>query len=136
MLVGKSNDFETMKNIARSEDVTNDFGNGIAGIVFEEDRRDMSDDDLLSDNMTNRAEADKIDKDKEPGDNETFNSATSSAAFISMTNSIKMFKIKLRSLNTPKLLYWLNVALIVVTLLIVSFGIFLWISQQDKMDLG
>lgn len=56
-----------------------------------------------------------------PNDKETFNSATSSAAFISMTNSIKMFKIKLRSLNTPKLLYWLNIGLIFVILLVSGF---------------
>jgi hypothetical protein len=42
----------------------------------------MSDDDLLSDDLTNNEPL----ADDKPNDNETFNSATSSAAFISMLN--------------------------------------------------
>ncbi len=50
-----------------------------------------------------------------------------------MTNSIKMFKMKLRSLNTPKLLYWLNVGFVLMILIIIGFGGWLWISQQQGM---
>jgi hypothetical protein len=53
-----------------------------------------------------------------------------------MTNSIKMFKMKLRSLNTPKLLYWLNVGLIVLILLVASFGLWLWLEENRQTKLG
>jgi len=41
-------------------------------------------------------------------DNQTFNSASSSATFISMTNQVKMFKNELRSLKSPRPLLVLN----------------------------
>jgi hypothetical protein len=71
-----------------------------------------------------------------PNDNQTFNSATSSAAFISMTNNIKMFKIKLRSLNTPKLLYWLNVAFVMIIILAVVSSITQTIIFKRNMEYG
>jgi hypothetical protein len=92
----------------------------------------MSDDDLLSDDLTNNEPL----ADDKPNDNETFNSATSSAAFISMTNNIKMFKIKLRSLNTPKLLYWLNVVFIFIVCSTVASSITQIIISRQDMHYG
>lgn len=53
-----------------------------------------------------------------------------------MTNSIKMFKIKLRSLNTPKLLYWLNVGVVLMVIIVLCCWGYLWLAQHQGMDRG
>ena len=49
-------------------------------------------------------------------DNQTFNSASSSATFISKTNQVKMLKAELRSLNSPRPLLVLNILIMVLVL--------------------
>lgn len=124
MLLGKGIDFGSLHKVSKSIEKGDE--KFLQGVDMDYDIG--SDDQLTSDNPTNRQKVE--DGDKIPNDKETFNSATSSAAFISMTNSIKMFKIKLRSLNTPKLLYWLNVAFIIISLLIATFYLCLWLEEK------
>jgi hypothetical protein len=69
-------------------------------------------------------------------DIETFNSGSSSATFISMTNHVKMFKIKLRSLNTPKLLLLLNIVILAVLAIGTISLISLTYSNINNLSIG
>lgn len=69
-------------------------------------------------------------------DNETFNSASSSATFISMTNHVKLFKLKLRSLNTPLPLWVLNLVLFLVMVGIFGGFIFTSMNNTHKIEIG
>jgi hypothetical protein len=69
-------------------------------------------------------------------DNETFNSASSSATFISMTNHVKLFKLKLRSLNTPRSLLLLNLVILAALMGAVGGLIFITVNCTVNLDTG
>ncbi len=67
-------------------------------------------------------------EDEEAGE---LNSVASSAIFISMTNNIKMFKSKVKSLNTPTELCALTLVFVLI-LLILAAGTFLEIFKLSE----
>lgn len=53
-----------------------------------------------------------------------------------MTNHVKMFKMKLRSLNTPRPLLILNLTIMLALLAAVTGMIYLTVSCLENLDIG
>jgi hypothetical protein len=69
-------------------------------------------------------------------DNQTFNSASSSATFISMTNQVKLFKSQLRSLNTPLALFVLNIVVLLVVAATAGGMVYCVVSNTSNINMG
>jgi len=98
--------------------------------IYEEKNASDSEEDSMKHNSDGELAPNK------ENDNETFNSAASSATFISMTNHVKLFKQKLRSLNTPRSLWLLNLALMIMVIGGVSGLIYSVVTNLNNLSNG
>ena len=69
-------------------------------------------------------------------DVQTFNSATSSATFISLTSQVKIFKSKLRSLNSPRPLLILNIVIVLLAISAMAGLAYCTVSNLSNSEIG